>query len=145
MSNFFKISEAAIIALHSIAYLGSRNQELVNVKEISEKFCFSQAHLSKVLQRLTRMGFVKPIRGPKGGYMLSKNINKINLLEIYECIEGPIKESSCLLNEKACSGGRCILGNTFIEVEESVRKYLQKTKISDLVSVFNENVKKEHI
>ncbi len=91
------------------------------------------------------MGFVKPIRGPKGGYMLSKNINKINLLEIYECIEGPIKESSCLLNEKACSGERCILGNTFIEVEESVRKYLQKTKISDLVSVFNENVKKEHI
>ncbi len=56
-----KMSEAMAIALHSMIYIANRENELCTVKDIAEKFSISENHLSKVLQRLCKVGFVKSI------------------------------------------------------------------------------------
>ena len=138
MSNIIKFSDASNLALHSMAYLVSYgNGRTASVKEIAEKFDASEAHLSKVIQRLSHSGLVKTQRGPGGGVTLAKKPEKITLLEIYESIEGPLSTDACLLGKSSCRLGCCILGETLEIMGRQFRAKLAGTKLSD----FNRRIK----
>ena len=95
MSNrVFNLSEAASIAIHSVVFI-AKNDGLINVIKISEKFGFSKHHVAKVLQRLNKVGIVGSNRGPSGGFYLLMNPENVSLLDIYEAIEGKIPEPEC--------------------------------------------------
>jgi len=132
MSSVLKISEAAILALHSMAYLATKPGKLSSTKEIATKLRSSEAHLSKVLQRLSKTGLVKSIRGPKGGFILGKASDEISLLEIYESIDGQLVSSKCLFGDPFYSADACILGGLLGAIDEQVREYLTGTKLNTL-------------
>jgi len=136
MSNVLKVSEAASIALHSMVLLAANPGRLIPTREIASKLRVSEAHLSKVLQRLARVGLVKAIRGPKGGFTLVKPGDQIVLLDVYESIEGPLVPSKCLLGAPICGGERCILGGLLETVDKQVREYLAETRLSELTSIY---------
>ena len=136
MSNILKISEAASLALHSMVLLAANPGKLIPTREIASRLHVSEAHLSKVLQRLARDGFVRSIRGPKGGFTLVKPAGEITLLDVYESIEGSFVPTKCLFGAPICSGERCILGGLLETVDKQIRDYLAETKLSELTSVY---------
>ena len=137
MTHILKISEAASLALHSMAYLASRkNGECVSLKEISKRLRASDAHLSKVLQRLAKQGFVVSTRGPKGGFTLAKDASEITLLEILETIEGHLQPSKCLFDRPICDGEQCILADLLEKISTEVHEYLRTKKLSEFRNVF---------
>ncbi len=125
MSVALRVSEAAVLALHAMALLGSRSGERVAAGEMAETLGVSEAHLAKVLPRLVQAGLVRSTRGPGGGFVLARRPEQINLLEVYEAIEGPLTEVECLLEAQVC-GGDCIFGGLLTEVNNLVRTHLQK-------------------
>lgn len=135
MSSLLKISDAASLALHAMVYLASHEDRPVSTGEIAEVFDISRAHLSKVMQWLSRDGLVDSIRGPKGGFVLGEDPEKITLLDVYESIEGPLEQTECLLETPVC-GGCCILGDLLESVNDQVARRLGGTKLSDLAGVF---------
>src|SRR5207253_10912918 len=48
-----------------------------------------------MMLELTKAGLVKSIRGPKGGYILSRSPEQISFGEIVRSMEGPIALVSC--------------------------------------------------
>jgi len=136
VSHLISISEAASLALHTMVLLAGDCERRMAVKEISSKLRVSQNHLAKVLQRLAKAGLVRSSRGPKGGFVLKRPSQEIDLLEVYEAIEGPIEKTHCLLGRPICNGNRCILGGLLKGVVEEAKKYLTSTKLSDLKDVF---------
>ena len=136
MSSVLKISEAASLALHSTVLLAANPGEMISTRDIAYRLHVSEAHLSKVLQRLARDGLVRSIRGPKGGFRLGKPAHEITLLHVYESIEGPLIPSKCLFENSICTGSMCILGGLLETVDRQVRDYLAKTKLSDLTRVY---------
>ena len=136
MSNIIKISEAASMAIHAMVFLASESGRIVPSREIAGTLRSSEAHLSKVMQRLAKAGLVSSMRGPKGGFVLKRSAREISLLEVYEAIEGRLEETKCLLGQPICHGGRCIFGDLFKQVDQQTRKYLSRNMLSDLVSVF---------
>ena len=70
MANVLRISEAATLALHTLALLASRPGVILSTHKIAKRLEASEAHLAKVLQRLARMGLVRSIRGARGGFVL---------------------------------------------------------------------------
>lgn len=130
MSGIFKITEAASLALHTVALLASRPKQLTSTRQIAGILDISENHLSKVLQQLHRVGMVESVRGPGGGFRLAKPADEITLLEVYEHIEGPLDTSHCLL--EACQAERCLLGNLLANLNRKVRDYFENTKISQL-------------
>lgn len=135
MSNLLKISEAASLALHAMVYLASQENGPVSTARIAEALGVSRAHLSKVMQWLSRDGLVDSVRGPKGGFVLARDPGDITLLDVYEVIEGPLEESECLLDAPAC-GGQCILGDLLRSVNRQVAEKLKGTRLADLTGVF---------
>ncbi len=136
MASVLRVSDAAALALHTTVMLAACKQRIVSTVEIAETLHASEAHLAKVLQRLHKAGLVESVRGPKGGFRLSKAGDQITMLEVYEAIEGPLAPSTCLLATRICDGSRCILGDLLRTVNSSVREYLSKTRLSDLVGIF---------
>ncbi len=131
MSSILRMSDAASLALHTAVILASNPKRLISTKELAKIIQASEAHLSKVLQRLEKFGIVQSTRGPKGGYKLGKDGDQITLLEVYEAIDGKLAYSDCLLSKCICKGD-CIMGRLLSDLNKQVKDYLSKTKLSQL-------------
>jgi Rrf2 family protein len=136
MSGVFKISEAGTIALHAAVFLAAHPDRVCRTREIADTLPVSGAHLVKVLQRLTRAGLATATRGPKGGFALAREANKIALREVFEAIEGKLAPVQCLLRTRACDGKHCILGGMVERVNRETLDYLSATRLSELVRVY---------
>jgi len=132
MATVLRISDAASLGLHTMVLLASNTEKLFTTREISELMSASKDHLSKVLQRLENEGYLTALRGPKGGYKMTKTKNDITLLDIYELFDGPLEDSNCLLRKPLCDGKNCILGGLLRPLNNQVRDYLATKKLSDL-------------
>ena len=108
MASIIQISEAASLALHSMALLAATPDRPLTVKDITARTGVSEAHLSKVMQRLAKAGLVKSTRGPKGGFVLGDAGLSTSLLAIFESIEGPVADSGCLLLGRECPLRACL-------------------------------------
>lgn len=131
-NNLIKISEATSLALHSMIILAQHQGKLVSVKEISNKLDVSANHLSKVMQRLNKAGYIKSIKGYNGGFELVQEPQEISFFEIYELFEGRIAVTNCLLNARKCTG-ECILGDLISSVNNKVIDKFKQTKLEDFI------------
>lgn len=135
MSQILKISEAASLALHTMTLLAGDPLKKSTTNQIATTLQVSEAHLSKVLQRLAKVGLVKSIRGPKGGFMIGKPPERISLLDVFQAIEGPLEQDDCLLGLPVCIG-QCILGGLVEKVNQQVKDHLASTYLSELAGTF---------
>lgn len=130
--NMLRISDAASLALHTMVLLAARAGELMSNKEIASVLKVSEAHLSKVLQRLAKVGLVGSTRGPKGGFYLGREASSITLMEVYEAIEGPLLLCNCILDKQICTKKHCILGKLIEKVNYQVKDYLANNTLDQL-------------
>jgi len=130
--NILKISEAASLGLHAMIILAQNPNRLISVKEISNKLDVSANHLSKVMQRLNKAGFLDSIKGYNGGFKLILNPEDITFLGIYELFDGKLKNSKCLLSTHDC-GGECIMGDLISSINMQVKAKFEQTKLSDFI------------
>ncbi|MBN2166027.1 MAG: Rrf2 family transcriptional regulator [Marinilabiliaceae bacterium] len=124
MSNLVSLSEAATIGLHSMTLIAMSNEKL-NVNMIAERIGSSKHHVAKVMQRLAKENFVTSNRGPSGGFVLKKKPEEINLLDIYEAIEGKLENQDCPGNKEECPFGQCIMGDVSHRITVEFVNYLR--------------------
>lgn len=133
MPPILRFSEAASLALHTMHTLAKDPEKQLTTRELAKNLRASENHLSKVLQRLTKVGLVRSVRGPKGGFSIDKDPATVTLLDVFEAIEGPMEYSNCLLNEPICGGGfNCFLGGMLSSVNNQVKEYLTEVRLSQL-------------
>lgn len=132
MSNsLLKISEAATIGLHAMIMLAKNQEKLLMLKTIAKALNVSPNHLSKVMQRLNKAGFIESIKGFNGGFKLAIEPEKVSFLEIYETFDGKIKCGNCLLTNN-CEKN-CIFGDLISSVNTQVKDKFSQTKLSDFI------------
>jgi len=134
MQATFKISEAAVIALHAVDLMGREPEKLRSASGIAAELGVSYNHLSKVLQRLTKAGLVSPLRGPRGGFALAGRTGSATLKEIIEAIEGPMKFSDCMMGDSVCGRKSCLFSRLLTDTNKRFEKVL-----SQKVSAFTRN------
>jgi len=131
MSRLVHISEAASLAIHSLALIASSGMKL-NTKKIAEILHVSQNHLAKILQVLAKNDYLKSNRGPGGGFIISKKADQVTMLEIYQMIEGNVECQFCGIDYTDCPFITCIFGGKPDKLTNEFVEHLNNTKISDL-------------
>jgi Rrf2 family protein len=131
MSRLVHISEAASLAIHSLALIAS-SKERINARQIAKMLHVSQNHLAKILQVLAKNEYLASNRGPGGGFILKKNASEVSMLEIYQLIEGNVDCQLCGITENTCPFITCIFGGKPDKLTNEFVEYLNMTKISDL-------------
>ncbi|MFH1730947.1 MAG: Rrf2 family transcriptional regulator [Planctomycetota bacterium] len=136
MASVLKVSDAASMGIHAAVLLAGQPERLVSNREIAAALKVSPAHLSKVLQRLSKAGIVRSARGPGGGFRLAKGWENLSLLKVYEAIEGRLNPENCLLHAPICGGKKCIFGGMLKRLNKEVRSYLANNRLADLAGAF---------
>lgn len=129
MPGIINLSEMSTLALHSMVIIAKKNKPLISVKEIAEKIGASEFHLSKVLQILVKKGFIRSVRGPKGGFTLLMNPEHITFYEIYTALEGPINVKKCPSSCSNCSLNICIFDHILEKLNEDLVVYLKSKNL----------------
>lgn len=127
-------SKYAIKAVLYLAVNSSRDHKIL-AKDISDPTNIPKAYLSKILQELSRHNIVSSVRGPGGGFYLSKENKDVHLIKIIQIIDGDNRLISCMLSLKECNAKKpCPMHNLLGDVKTGFVKNLEKTTIGDLVA-----------
>ncbi|GAB4291077.1 MAG: hypothetical protein Kow0090_04400 [Myxococcota bacterium] len=133
MQNIINISEAANLAIHSLAYLASGgNEGYVSVSEIARELGVSESHLAKVMQKLVKKGYIRSSRGAKGGFSFIKKPSDIFVLDVMRAIDGAPSQNGCILGDPVCSEGRCAFMELAIDLDKALIKHLGKMSIKEI-------------
>ncbi|MEH2514035.1 Rrf2 family nitric oxide-sensitive transcriptional repressor [Nitrobacteraceae bacterium AZCC 1564] len=89
-------------ALRVLLYAAVRRDELITIEETAKVYGISKAHLMKVVNQLTRVGYLKAVRGRSGGLALAMRPNKIRLGDVVRATEPDFALVECF-----ASGNRC--------------------------------------
>jgi Rrf2 family protein len=125
--------------MHALGYLAKREDGPITARGITSRFEISEAHLAKVLQRLVKVELLRSVRGPRGGFILTRPPESVTLLEVFEAIEGRFEPSQCLLSSAICDGDNCILGSIVLEANTILRKRPEETTLVEVEAVINSN------
>lgn len=105
----------------------------VLLKEIAGRQKISIKYLEQIMPSLRSSGLVNSARGASGGYFLAKPSREINIREIVEALEGPIKLADCVGDQDLCpDAGHCVTRDLWDEVSGSISKLLASRTLEDL-------------
>lgn len=76
--------------------------EVTSAKEISDAYGCSPDVTAKVLQKLCKSGVLSSTQGIQGGYMIKKDLNKINLFDLLNIVLGKQGVVKCLHGINNC-------------------------------------------
>lgn len=130
-----RISRSTGYGLLAVGYIAKRpEQKIVLSQSISKEYDIPLEYLLKILQQMVRANILRSKRGPRGGFSLSKPINKITMLEIIEAIEGPLLSSLNLI-EQAGKEKFCVkCEKVYEKALNQAKNVFDKTKVSELIS-----------
>ena len=101
---------------------------------IAERQHIPESYLDHLLAQLRRGGFVRSVRGPGGGHLLTQKPEEICLLHVIESLEGSVAPIACIEEGEECSHefGPCAQRWVWEEIYEETRRRLGAVSIADL-------------
>lgn len=106
----------------------------LQLKIIAQHQKISVKYLEQLMAVLRSAGFVRSIRGSKGGYLLAKAPEHIKLSDIFHCLEGSVVTVECVENESYCTRTNdCVARQIWAELHKSVMGVLQSITLQNLV------------
>ena len=112
----------------------AEDDRVMSTREVADKQDISFKYLEQIMSALRAGGLVNSRRGQSGGYTLSRQPEKINLLQVYRVLEGSTAPSDCVDNPETCSlGCACPTRETWAEIGRSIREVLENTTLRELV------------
>lgn len=130
-----KLSLQTDFALRTLMYLASREGRQT-IEGIAEFFQISEPHLAKVVNQLSRLGYLRSIRGVGGGIELGKSAEEITVGEVVQAMEGKMHLLDCVGIENVCViQPACLLKGVLAEAERVQMEYLNSVRLSDVLPV----------
>ena len=124
----------AVMALADLAKFNSKNP--VSLRDISLRQGISLDYLEQIFSKLKRNNIVKSIRGTNGGYILTKDPEKIKLSNIFLAVDEKVKTVQCKKeSKKGCNGKltKCITHYLWDDLEMHINDFFDKKNLGDLL------------
>lgn len=131
-----KVSSKGEYALRALLVLGEQRGKVVSIQEISNKTLVTVNYLEQLLLQLKKLGYVVSKRGVKGGYILHKDPDEINIGEMIRNLEGPLSPMSCasITKYEPCPLEEgCLLKPLWSLVRDTIAYVLEQTTLGDLL------------
>ena len=132
-----KLTSKGRYAVMAMADLAKNNvKKPTSLTEISLRQGISISYLEQLFYKLRKNNLVKSVRGPSGGYVLSKSPEEIKLLSIISAVDEKIKTVKCKKeSKKGCNGKsiKCITHNLWDDLENHINKFFIDNTLNDIL------------
>lgn len=108
----------------------------VSLAEIAKRQEISLSYLEQLFAKLRRGGLVKSVRGPGGGYRLSRSAGDVRIADIIMAVDEPIQATRCKSGSaKGCMAttGRCLTHDLWEELGRQIQVFLSSVSLADVV------------
>lgn len=121
-------------ALRVLMNAAAERDRLLTIEETAKTYNISRAHLMKVVNILTRAGYIKGVRGRSGGFTLAKPAEDINLGAVVRATEPDFALVECFATGNQCIiTKRCRLPVVLNEALNSFISTLDRYTLADIM------------
>lgn len=133
-----RLSTKGRYAVMAMADLASHSSgKPVALADIADRQEISLSYLEQLFGRLRKGGLVKSVRGPGGGYLLSRAPAEMRISDIILAVDEPIQTTRCTPGSPAgCHNnkGRCMTHDLWEELGNQIYLYLSAVTLEMVVS-----------
>lgn len=125
----------AVMAMADLA-IHEANARPVSLADIADRQEISLSYLEQLFAKLRRNGLVTSVRGPGGGYRLSRPADEVRVADIIMAVDEPINATRCRLGSaKGCTnqGARCITHDLWEELGRQIHMFLSAVSLADVI------------
>lgn len=130
-----QLSLHADYALRVLVYLGTHGEQAARTHEISDAYGISKNHLVRVVQTLSREGYVRVQAGRSGGLALARKPSEIRLGRLVRATEPSLRLVECF--DKATNtcpiASACALKRVLRDALESFLHTLDQHTLADVL------------
>ncbi|MCI5760717.1 RrF2 family transcriptional regulator [Bilifractor sp. LCP19S3_H10] len=132
-----KISTKGRYALRMMLDIAQHDTgEPVRIKDISARQDISLKYLEQIVSVLVRANYLRSIRGPQGGYRLTKRPEEYVVGDILRLTEGSLSPVECLSTDRndCPRADSCVTLRIWKELDEAIRSVVDKYTLEDLLN-----------
>ena len=109
--------------------------EPVRIKDISIRQEISDKYLEQIVSVLNKAGFVKSIRGPQGGYRLTKKPEEYTVGAILRLTEGDMAPVACLEGEEndCPRASMCTSLRLWTMLDDAIKSVIDHVTLQDML------------
>ena len=130
-----RISAKARYGLAAMIYFGLQEEThpKLSVLEVSEALNISKIYLEQVFSQLKAAGIVHAVKGPQGGYSLSRSARDITAYDVLSATETSLFDVTPeTVSENASHIEEAMYSQVFDRLDQSVKAVLSEISIAEL-------------
>ena len=127
----------AVMAMTDLARQAGGGRGAVSLAEIAARQEISLSYLEQLFARLRRRGLVESVRGPGGGYRLSRTAAETRISDIVLAVDEPLKATRCTEHDggRGCMvrGERCLTHSLWEALGRRIEDFLSAVSLEDVI------------
>lgn len=110
-----------------------QDQGPISLADISNRQEISLSYLEQLFSKLRKKDLVSSIRGPGGGYCLTKNANEIFVADIIDAVDENIDATNCNKQGDCQEGLTCLTHHLWADLSHQIHSFLSGISLASLV------------
>jgi Rrf2 family iron-sulfur cluster assembly transcriptional regulator len=121
-------------AVTAMMDLALRERETpVSLLSVSERQGISLSYLEQLFGKLRRHALVESVRGPGGGYRLTKPVDAVSVADIIRAVDEHLDATQCGGHGNCREDGSCMTHELWITLNQKMYDYLDSVSLGDLI------------
>ena len=121
----------AVTAMLDLALHGGQGP--VSLADISARQEISLSYLEQLFSRLRRRQLVASIRGPGGGYRLSRGAADIYIADVVDAVSESLDTTRCGNKGDCQNGEKCLTHHLWSDLSDQIHQFLSGISLGDLM------------
>lgn len=106
----------------------------ISLADISSRQGISLSYLEQLFSKMRRSDLVVSVRGPGGGYRLSKDSNAISVAQVVDAVSESMDATKCKGKGGCQQGDVCLTHHLWQDLSAQIHGFLSDISIADLVA-----------
>ena len=129
----------AVTAMLDIAY--HTEGKPISLPEIAVRQNISLSYLEQLFSRLKKNGLVDSIKGPGGGYRLSKGADDIVISDVIHAVEENLETTACNGKSNCHNNQQCLSHNLWEDLGTEIKNFLSDVTLQQVIAKNNSSIK----
>ncbi len=117
----------------------------ISLAGISKRQGISLSYLEQLFSKLRKQDLVSSVRGPGGGYRLSREADAIFIAEIVDAVNESIDATSCGGAGNCNHGEVCLTHHLWSQLSMQIHQFLSNISLKSLLEKHNESQEHEKL
>jgi Rrf2 family iron-sulfur cluster assembly transcriptional regulator len=121
----------AVTAMLDLALHGAEGP--VSLADISSRQEISLSYLEQLFSRLRRHELVMSVRGPGGGYRLSRSADDVFIAEVVDAVSESLDTTRCGNKGDCQNGEKCLTHHLWADLSDRIHRFLSEISLGYLM------------